>query len=410
MAHAPAPVLSNTSAFFCPLYYFVVAITQEITFMMYYPSASRRSAFAFINSLVEMTSSTFTDNSVADGTVSFQGGSLYAFNNVFKRNSATFSAGAISLSQLRAHLVGNVFEENQTTSYGDDDFLELFAGSECGGGAVAQRGGRLLVEDNLFEKNISTGAIDSFFTMAVEGTGGAVCLADVETTMARNTFLSNSALNEGGAVKQTGGSLLLFQNTFDTNTVGGVMPSNDPNVGGALFVDRGAVTAVQNEFLRNKAFSEEGDFKLADGGGAVALLGGSGLFENNLFEENFTSGTRANGGAMLIGSDELDYYDYGYDSFGASAGLTCNSFVNNESGSEGAGAVHAYYGSNVISQGNLYQGNVAVAEGGAIKVEQESTFLSLLDTFIGNTAVRTRTLTRFIVLFCDAADCYIVRP
>ena len=183
----------------------------------------KTSALAVFDSTLLLSGSVFEDNFNAVG----DGGGVYVQNSVvsitgstFLNNSATSllrRGGGVSLSHTTAHLMKNLFENNQA-NYGAGVSLTESVGSFTenifisnvaifgGGGAVIFNSTASFLNNTLV-RNIAA------------GNGGAVS-GELESSMefSGNTFKDNSAMNGGGAAIQYSSTADFTDNDFINNS------------------------------------------------------------------------------------------------------------------------------------------------------------------------------------------------
>jgi hypothetical protein len=168
---------------------------------------------------------------------------------VFADNGAPNAVGgAVYLENANARVFGSVFRDNRASK-----------------GAALAAGGdvSLTIDQNLFDKNL--GYSDH---------GGGLYLSASKSTIARNTFRGNATgvgLNGGW-----GGAVIVYSNAltevakadFSFN----VFTENTAGIGGAVFVDDGAVVTMSHDLLyRNRAYPENGFLR-----GAAIYVDGTG--------------------------------------------------------------------------------------------------------------------------------------
>lgn len=319
------------------------------------------------------------------------GGAIYAVsdsnviisdNTEFYRNSAASTGGAIFADASTVTITGSLFGDELTAGSGNS---AVYAGGAIGavgnskltisentkffrnkisstgaGGAIRIMGAAdiypvLIVKNSIFGGataglgNTATstgGAISAHYNSNVNissssfkgnsaGTyGGAVYVNGSNSVIADCDFKSNSALsNNGGALyfqaSDSNKNLTIERSDFDSNSANGA--------GGAIyFTSTGLNSRIVMEscIVRNTP---------TDNGSAVSVISGTdNQFVNSLFyNNNLTTGTNVNGGALSIGSESL---------------MVNLTFFNNSANSGGAvylaGAGSTYYMYNTVFYNN----------------------------------------------------------
>ena len=193
-------------------------------------------------------------------------------NNVFTANAAA-SGGAMQILSTSAGPDPVVLRNNR------------FGGASVPEGNAAQGGGAVsldstapvVVEDNRFESNRSTGG------------GGGLFLTSVNTSVAvrRNVFRANEATNSGGALYMGVALPELSSNVFTDNLAG--------QAGGGVYLSEsvaaGTGTSVLNRFEGNRAGTGGGGLRAE-----MSLRSTRDFFRGNRVV------TGARGGAILAGS------------------------------------------------------------------------------------------------------------
>ena len=266
--------------------------------------------------------STFTANgTTSDGGAIFANDDASTGYSVFTDNTAGFRGGAIytdnsfndsSVGYRENHIYHSTFSGNQ-----------VIAEDEAGPGSEDGRGGAVFAEDECVITNSSfTGNKVSVLDWAQ---GGAVyCDEDIDL-LADNRFSGNSAISieadgDGGAIfagqdigfdSDSSGVSGAFRNTFTSNTAS--------DEGGALYVDSDILTQfTRNIFKRNVAGGAGGGIYLDDD------LDSSASFTLNRFEAN--RATDGDGGGV--------YFE---DSIEVGSEFEGNRFLRNRAGGLGGG-------------------------------------------------------------------------
>ena len=323
------------------------------------------------------------------------GGAVRAINNshltvhhcLFKENTATYSGGAISMSETRGSIVNCTFERNSVES-------RLQRG-DYGGAVCALSNSQLTVHHCLFKENtanryggatyIQKSHIDIKQCLFKENTanrsGGAISMQETRGSFVNCTFERNSVENRsqghgyGGAVDATNNSHLTVHHClFKENTA--------TYSGGAISMSETRGSFVNCTFERNSVESrlQRGDF-----GGAVCALSNSHLTVHHcLFKENTAN---RYGGATYIQKSHIDIKQclFKENTANRSGGAismqeTRGSFVNctfernsveNRSQGHGyGGAVDATNNSHLTVHHCLFKENTATYSGGAISMSE----------------------------------------
>jgi predicted outer membrane repeat protein len=238
-----------------------------------------------------------------------------------------------------------------------------------GGGLYIDGGASITVTDCTFETcNNRLGAVtvvlgfpvfrDVLFSRNIASVGGgAVVLFGGNPRFEGCRFDSNSvtgSVSAGGAVFMAAGV-----GVFD----GSSFTSNSARLGGAVEMNDGSLWCTSCHFELNSGTGSD------NGGGAVFMQGGVGVFDGS----SFTSNNAAQGGAVNVLGGKLSC-------------TTCHFELNSGAGSgSGGGAVVMQAGVGVFD-GSSFTSNSATY-GGAVAVSEGSTIPSLNQTsFVNNTA------------------------
>lgn len=269
------------------------------------------------NQNVIVDDSTFTGNSGR--------GVIYAGNN--DRLAVTNS----TISDNVANDGGAIYSSfNGTTLISGDLFTNNLNSSGINGGAVLVIGGsRLAIENSTFTGNLT------YF-----GSGGAIeARSGSFVTVNANTFISNSARGNGGAIDvnlnlspdvQIANSVSITNNTFGGNYSlngsggalyahgnGGLSVSNNSFSGNASALDGGAIdegangniTALANVFTNNSAGGK---------GGAIALSDESSM---SLTSNTFSANSSSSGDAIFaFHATEMNILDNTFDTNNSAPG------------------------------------------------------------------------------------------
>ena len=260
------------------------------------------------------------DNNTADldgGAVYLRDGTLTATNATFTSNSADDGNGGAIFSGTVANISGSQFNLNQAAE---------------NGGAIATTGS--LTSDN---NNFQTNNADNGGAISMEG--GPLAFAN----SGDDTFTSNVATRDGGAIYESNSNLNIQRGVFQSNTSG---DSNNgfAGDGGAIYSDG---SAIINQSLLSANSAVEGDGVPGEGGS---------IFNNgtlNLFDSTIETSIAGIGGGLYNDSD-------------GAATISGSTFDNNEAeDDETAGGAIA--GAGVIDiRNSTISGNTAFGNGGGI--------------------------------------------
>ena len=209
---------------------------------------------------------------------------------VFSGNgSRNAIGGAVYLDNAHARIFGSVFRNNQATK----------------GAAIAAGGDvSLVIDQNLVELN--KGYSDH---------GGGLYLSASHSTIVRNTFRGNATGVDirGG----WGGAVIVYSNSLKqiakADFAFNVFTENVAGIGGALFVDDGAVVTMSHDLLyRNRSYPENG------------MLRGAAIY---------VDGTGEPGGGSTFSAEYLTVANNANDDKGVpqAAGIGGNAYVEGDS-------------------------------------------------------------------------------
>lgn len=208
-----------------------------------------------------------------------------------------------------------LFETTPTAAVAVLRNLALSRGSADAGGALRVTGGAQLWLDRVvLTSNAATGATAPG-TPPNAGGGAVHVMAGGELIAVSANFLNNGAdfggaiwtegrlalhavrfrsnqasagVRSGGAVACSGGEVVLCDSELEDNRAG---------LGGALFVDEGAITVSTTSFVANPALG--GDPRLGSFGGAMVLRGSEARIERSTFDGNLS--IQGGGAIVAIG-------------------------------------------------------------------------------------------------------------
>jgi hypothetical protein len=264
---------------------------------------------SYSNELVTIVGNSFVNNSGRVGSLwAVQHNVLTMTNNVVSGSSGSFGAPIqIRASQSSSvSLTGNTFTDNSGTTHGviefegyDQSVLEIRTNTftnnrgQNGAGVVSLELSSLsstLLSDNMFLNNTGTQT-------------GAILVSNGNTTMIRNVFQTNSAINgSGGAIYGTEGGLSVTDSKFLFNsakTGGAIYMSNTTSpssinkcefscnmasdVGGAMYFNQSAQgVVIENSSFRSNSAAKQG------GALHLNLNNQVNIVRNNSFESNWS--------------------------------------------------------------------------------------------------------------------------
>lgn len=161
----------------------------------------------FAHGAGEVTDCSFIDNTSGSYGALWLNGDFAVWGSTFSSNESGDGAGALRAQGAALEVTGCAFVGNLA---GDT----LYAGDAVGG-AIAAYGCDVLVDDCVFEANVSTP--DS----GGGGHGGAIGLVGATCHVADSVFLGNRAVGDGGAVWSDGGAVTLVRARCTHNMAGG---------------------------------------------------------------------------------------------------------------------------------------------------------------------------------------------
>jgi hypothetical protein len=213
-------------------------------------------------------------------------GTITVARCVFAENGTKSRVGgALSLDSVNARVFGSVFRDNRAAK----------GAALAGGGDV-----KLTIDQNVFVHNL--GYSDH---------GGGLYINATSSKISRNTFRGNAT--GVGLDGGWGGAVIVYSNSltqiakadFSFN----VFTENTAGIGGALFVDDGAVVTMSHDLLfRNRAYPENGFLRGAaiyvDGtgkaGGGSTFTGEYLTVVNNNLDDKGVAGAPSFGGSAYV--------------------------------------------------------------------------------------------------------------
>lgn len=339
-------------------------------------------------------SSTFTNGrAFSGGAVVAEQGKFYVKDSIFDGNTSQASGGAIRSTTSSSNpvditvvscefknnnagsLAGAINNDGGTLKVTNSNFLNNIAGSGHGGAiGITNTVSAEISGSGIFKGNRSTTNGGAIYTnnsqLSVKGytfegnhaaMGGAMMVNSGNNkgtsaiTVKECTFDGNEAANQGGAIYNGGRTVTVTDVTFGASA-GNVSKGN----GGAVYnAGRGTLNLIGTE--KNKAVFSE-NVSTSGNGGAICV----GTGELNIKGYDFRSNSAVNGGAINLNNDKIN------------ADISKSGFYSNAA-SGGGGAVYnnnssnARYGITMTDCifGAAGQGNTAVLSGGAIYTKAE---------------------------------------
>ncbi len=282
------------------------------------------------NGTLTITDSIISGNKAEDDGAIRNLGTLEVSNSTLSGNTSNGTAGGI-------------YNDNgATATVSDSTFSE---NSAPDGGGIFNSGGTLEVNNSTFSGNRST-----------VGYGGAFANGSFSTaTVSDSTFSENSAVTEGGAIRNDG-TLEVNNSTFSGNSA--------PNGGGLWHGSQTSLTITNSTFSENSATEGAGIFNR--GGGTVTV-------NNSTFSDN-----RANlrGGGVFSDTNL----------FGETTTIT-NSTISGNTAQTSGGGVYNNDGLTVIKFSTVTKNTAPDDQGsGVASVGNDRTSTEVLSTIIsGNT-------------------------
>ena len=332
-----------------------------------------------------MRSTIFVNNTeVYNSTVENSGGVIYAQhdsnaivkNSIFNENVADYggvirvyvrSTASIlnsSFSGNRGNIEGGVLGAYKSSSVTVEASLFTLSFACFGGVSIVYDDSSLIFVDNHFLNNSAEfGAIirvlqrnfvnvtRNTFQYNIANLGGVMYAQGSEINFDSNWFEYNSARLDGGAINGDNITISITNNTFSNNTA--------VDDGGSIVLTDGSVaTIINNNFLSNSA---------RDTGGVVHLLQES---IAHIFNCTFLLSTAQNDGGALHAS-------------GSSVEVTNCTFTDNSAVNNG-GAMIARLNSSLVVLASTFSGNSAAQSGGVIHIEESSSGKVIESVFRSN--------------------------
>ncbi len=291
------------------------------------------------------------------------GGVMTVNNAAFTANSATDEGGAI-FNKGNMTVVGSKFADNNVV----DGF----------GGAI-KNNGQMTIENSVFEDNIaySNGAVST------SGKTGS-------TKISGATFKDNSALADGGALGLYLDATVTDTVFEDNKSAFGVEvagtkydAASDANGGGALMVGQKATATLKNvKFIDNETGATGGAIHARHHKKDNAYLN----IDGALFDDNEA---KVNGGAIATiydGEVNINNAQFVSNSAAKNGGAIYNGVDMNYGSSDGTGSLSTDHGTINFTGENVFRGNVAGINGGAIYNDAGGTInFAGVNTFADNT-------------------------
>jgi len=218
---------------------------------------------------------------------------------------------------------------------------------------------------------------------------------------------NNASSNGGGALVESSNKAIIRSNTFHHNTAG--------NQGGALIVATSSTPQVYNNTFR--------DNTAAEGGGVSATLSGAWTFSANEVRNNIANGSIGAAGGMFIfksavtlrnnifdgnratvdgGGAIIDNSDPNVITIGTNTFVEGNIFTGNLAG-RNAGALFVVNGASPTVRGNTFRNNNAVGEGGALN------YFNSAGGVIENSTIDQNTATNAAAVMIEAGSTPLIQ-
>ncbi len=297
-------------------------------------------------------------------------------NSIFKRNSATYGAGAI--------VIGGTLTEYNTRPHPDLDPTTITPTSFINNcqfiDNTAGHGGAINIEDFCSAIIINCTFNGNSATDSEFGLGGAIC-SDRSTyaVLINNTFKDNTAKQSGGAIcTDETACLLSVNNTFQNNIA--------ENSGGGLYNALKSQIKIENTiFIKNEATF----------GSAVCNHDSTTLtVTGSTFNENKATDL---GGAICTGKNNIltinnTEFNKNQGKLGGAICLSANSKMNidattfTQNNAEDGGAIHGAKDNKIIMKNIKLTDNTATTNGGAITTGENNHLTINNTTFTANKA------------------------
>lgn len=215
--------------------------------------------------------------------------------------AVTLDAGSHSRHFLISNgtSVLNVTLEGLTLVNGLNDF-------ESQGGSLRNISENVTLVECTFDSNVSN--YDGGFSY-----GGAIYSIG-SLTIDASTFSNNVATHvsgiqnaRGGAIYQSGGTLIVRDSVFSGNLAEGLSDAttNRGGSGGAIYSINGTATIERCQFIDNSATSVGGGTTIGSGsGGAMTMTYSTGTITDCLFTNNYVGPVAGSGGALQLTPDD----------------------------------------------------------------------------------------------------------
>jgi len=193
---------------------------------------------------------------------------ILIYGGVFTQNSAIIGNGGMASLEASSRLV---LLGPATVSHG----LAV-----SGAGVHAKHGSQIDLTHAVFRDGEAGGT-----ELSSGGLGGAICLLDTSSLVASNsTFLNNAAMNDGGALYQRDGSMILAEVQIVGNVAAGK--------GGGIALVQGTLTASNLSVNSNVA---------GEDGGGISFTVSAAHSVSTLLDSRVSNNTcRGNGGGIFL--------------------------------------------------------------------------------------------------------------
>ncbi len=349
-------------------------------------SAGLNGAGIYTTNDLSLSAVDFSGNSAGGdgGAVYITGASLTVSGGDFDGNSGD-SGGAIYITDGTLDVSYATFSSNNTNSTSDTYFGgAIYAGGTTTASIIwtefssnyAYNGGAIYLVSNV---TVSSFANNTFTSNHASNNGGAVYSA-TNLSVSNSTFTYNYSYYSGGAIYFTATTLTVSSSDFTYNT-------SYFDMGGAIYFDGTTLTVTSSNFGSSSSSSSGNS---ADEGGAIYLASGTGTIDDSGFYYN--DADDYGGAVTLAGSTTLTINQSTFtgnkcEAYGGaiysndSSTLTINDtdFTSNTATYSG-GAIMSINTALTINDSNFYSNTATVTAGGAIYYQATSTNGSLAIT------------------------------
>lgn len=184
----------------------------------------------------------------------------------------------------------------------------------------------------------------------------------------------------GGGILITGNADPIIENCFITNNIG---QSGDDGFGGAILIDSGSEVLIQNCNISNNFASDTHNGT----GGAIHFNGASGILQNCIISNNVAGNSTTTSSASFSGGIHIEPIG-GSDSLKVLNNTISNNICSSSSNGSGFGGGLRTESSNVLIEGNTFDGNKGSINGrgfgGGVFVDDNRSVLIKSNTIQNN--------------------------